>query len=325
MTHSEHHAEQRSVHGIHHVTCISGDPQENLDFYVGVLGMRLVKKSVNQDAVETYHFFYADGAGTPGSDLTFFPWPQLAPARMGVGQTVEIPLAIPKGSLSYWQERLNQHGVSCGEQERRFGEDTLTFEDPHGLRLALVETNERREFVSWSGSTVPAEHQIRGIHAVRLLVADLTPTVSVLQQCLGFAPVGVENGWHRYAVDEGESGQLVEVKAAPEAAPGRTGTGGTHHVAWRVRDSAEEMALRAIVQKAGLYPSPQIDRFWFESVYFREPGGVLYELATDGPGFAVDEDPAHLGEKLILPPWLEARRAEIEAVLPPVNSPGGRG
>lgn len=309
-----------TVHGIHHVTCISGDAQENLNFYIGVMGMRLVKRSVNQDVIETYHFFYADGAGNPGSELTFFPWPHLAPARPGVGQTVEILLAVPHGSLAYWRERFEQNNVSHGEQEVRFGEATLPFVDPHGLPLALVETDEWRGFVPWSDSAVPEEQQIRGVHAVRLLVADLQPTERMLQR-LGFALVGVENGWHRYAVEDGLSGQLVEVKADLQAGYARGGTGGTHHVAWRVRDGEELMAMREIVRQAGGYPTPEIDRFWFRSVYFREPGGVLFELATDGPGFAVDEDPKHLGEKLILPPWLEPRREEIEAMLPPISPP----
>src|SRR5690625_2789748 len=309
-----------TVHGIHHVTCISGDAQENLDFYIGVLGMRLVKRSVNQDAIETYHFFYADGAGNPGSELTFFPWPQLSPARMGVGQTVEILLAIPKGSLAYWQECFEQNNVKYGAREERFGEATLPFEDPHGLRLALVETHEWSAFSPWSDSAVPAEHQIRGVHAVRLLVADMKPTEGMLQR-LGFASLGVENGWHRYAVEDGLSGQLVEVKADPQAGYGRGGTGGTHHVAWRVRDSEGLLAVRDVVRQSGGQPTPEMDRFWFRSVYFHEPGGVLFELATDGPGFAVDEDPDHLGERLILPPWLEARREEIEAMLPPIDPP----
>jgi glyoxalase family protein len=312
---------QPSVHGIHHVTAISGDPQENLDFYVGVLGMRLVKKSVNQDVIDTYHLFYADAVGTPGTDLTFFPWPQMGPTQLGVGFTIEISFAIRPGSLGWWTQRFDAHGVSYGKSETRFGETTLPFEDPHGLRLALVETDAEREFAAWHDSSVPDEHQLRGMHAVRLWQRRLEPTELLLVHGLGFQKVGVDDDWHRYGVNGGASGTLAEVKVMPAERRGEWGTGGTHHVAWRVRDSDEEMALRERVASVGLRPTPQIDRFWFKSVYFREPGGALFELATHGPGFAVDEAVEHLGERLVLPPWLEAQRQEIEAGLQPITVP----
>jgi glyoxalase family protein len=312
---------QTSVHGIHHVTVIAGDPQENLDFYVGVMGMRLVKKSVNQDAPDTYHLFYADGAGTPGTDLTFFPWPDMQPGRLGIGLTVEVPFAIPSGSLAYWRERLDQAGVQCGEVEVRFGETTLPFSDPHGLHLALVETDDPRQFVPWEKSSVPAEHQVRGMHCVRLWELALEPTETLLTRHMGFTLVGTEHGWHRYGVEGGGSGKLIEVKELPQQRRGAWGTGAVHHVAWRVSDSDEEMTVRNSVAHAGLQPTQQIDRFWFKSVYFKEPGGALFELATDGPGFDRDEDKEHLGERLILPPWLESQRAEIEAGLQPLEMP----
>lgn len=311
---------QNAVHGIHHVTVIAGDAQENLNFYVGVMGMRLVKKSVNQDAPDTYHLFYADAVATPGTDLTFFPWPALAPARLGRGLTVEVALAIPAGSLAYWQGRLSEHGVALGAVETRFGETVLPFSDPHGLRLALVETQEERAFAPWSRSPVPAEFQVRGMHSVRLCERTLAPTVTLLAH-LGFTPVGTENGWHRYGVAGGGAGQLVELQEAPQASRGEWGTGGVHHVAWRTSDVSHEMALCADLERVGIHPTGLIDRFWFESVYFKEPGGVLFELATDGPGFGVDEAMEHLGERLVLPPWLEAQRAAIEAALPPLVTP----
>ena len=312
---------QTTVHGIHHVTAIAGDPQENLNFYSGVLGLRLVKKSVNQDVIDTYHLFYADSAGTPGTDLTFFPWPNMPPARLGAGFTVEVPFAIGRGSLGYWQERFTAQGVRAGPLETRFGEAVLPFRDPHGLPLALVEIAAERPFVPWPASPVPAEHQLRGMHAVRLWERDLRPTELLLTRVMGFEPLGVENGWRRYGVEGGGSGKLVELKELPAERRGEWGTGGVHHVAWRVRDDTEEMALRQVLETAGLGPTPPIDRFWFQSVYFREPGGALFELATDGPGFARDEDAAHLGEQLILPPWLEGQRAEIEAGLTPLVMP----
>ena len=310
-----------SVHGIHHLTAIAGDAQENLNFYVGVMGMRLVKKSVNQDAPDVYHLFYADGAGTPGTDLTFFPWPKMRPGQLGVGLIVEVPLAIPTGSLDYWQQRLESKGVKYGKVEMRFGEKTMAFKDPHGLPLALAETDDQRPFVPWLRSPVPPEHQLRGMHCVRLWERHLTPTEALLTEQMGFSLIGTEGGWNRYRVNGGGSGKFIEAKELQEEGRGAWGTGAVHHVAWRMNDSAEQMALREVIANSGLHPTEQIDRFWFKSVYFREPGDVLFELATDGPGFARDENPDHLGEQLILPPWLESYREKIEAVLPVLEMP----
>jgi glyoxalase family protein len=313
-----------SVHGIHHVTAIAGDPQENLDFYVGVMGMRLVKKSVNQDVPDTYHLFYADAAGTPGTDLTFFPWPSMNPVRLGIGLAVEVPFAIPPGSLKYWRARLEKEQVAVGEVETRFGQMVLPFQDRHGLRLALVETDAPRQFVPWEAGPVPPEHLVRVMHAVRLWERSLRPSEAFLTQVLGFELLGSEAGWHRYGVPGAASGHLVEIKELPAERRGEWGTGGVHHVAWRVADSEEQLALRSVVERVGTRPTPQIDRFWFKSVYFREPGGVLLEVATDGPGFDRDEDRDHLGEQLILPPWFEPQRAAIEAALPPLVMPHAR-
>ncbi len=312
---------QPSVHGIHHVTAIAGDPQENLDFYVGVMGLRLVKKSVNQDVTNTYHLFYADEKGTPGTDLTFFPWPDMGPARLGVGFTVEVSFAAPPGSLPYWRDRLSRAGVDLAREETRFGETVLPFRDPHGLPLALVATKAERPFRVWEESPVPVTYQVRGMHSVRLWERDLGATEALLTRVMGFESRGAEDGWLRFAVDGGAPGGLIDIKAMPGERRGQWGTGGVHHVAWRVADDAEEMALRGKIEAVGLSPTPQIDRFWFRSVYFREPGGVLFELATDGPGFAHDEDQAHLGEQLILPPWLEGQRGGIERSLQPLTAP----
>ena len=310
------------VHGLHHVTCIAGNAQENLDFYAGLMGMRLVKKSVNQDVVDTYHLFYADRNGTPGTDFTFFPWPDMGPGRLGIGLTVEVTFAIPVGSQQYWSERFDELEVEHGEPESRFGEKTLPFKDPHGLQLALVETDDPRDFVPWEQSTVPSDYQLRGMHAVRLWERQLAPTEIVLTELMGLVRVGEENAWQRYGVEGGSSGKWIEIKVLPEEQRGEWGIGTVHHVAWRVKDSAEQMELRDLLVRAGLRPTPQIDRFWFKSVYFKEPGGVLFELATDGPGFDRDEDMEHLGEQLILPPWLEMQRKEIEAGLVPLSTPG---
>ncbi|MDX1530039.1 MAG: ring-cleaving dioxygenase [Rhodothermales bacterium] len=310
-----------AVHGIHHVTAIAGDAQENLDFYTGVLGLRLVKKSINQDAPDTYHLFFADAVGTPGTDLTFFPWPKMGRAQPGAGMAGEVTFAVPTASLDFWQERLAAHGVAVDPVETRFGEAVLPFADPHGLRLALVTTERERPFTAWAKSPVPAAHQLRGMDAVRMTVHRLGPTERLLTEALGFEEAGEEAGWHRYRAGRDAAGTLLDVVERPDAPRGRWGTGGVHHVAWRVADAEEEGAVRARVARAGLQPTPFIDRFWFQSVYFREPGGVLFELATDGPGFGRDEDVEHLGEALILPPWYEERRAEIEAGLPPLRAP----
>jgi glyoxalase family protein len=306
------------VHGLHHVTCIAGDPAENLAFYNRTLGMRLVKRTVNQDAPDTYHLFYADAAGSPGTDLTFFPWPHLPPGRKGAGLAVEVALAVPAGSLEFWSARLRERSVATRAIEERFGERVLPLADVHGLELVLVEV-EKREFVPWAASPVPADRQICGLHSVRQVVRALGPTRELLVDLLGLEPVATEGGWRRFAAREGGSGAFIDVAEMPQAQRGEWGTGAVHHVAWRVADSAEEMELRETLVPTGHRPTPQIDRFWFKSVYFREPGGVLFELATEGPGFAVDEDPARLGESLILPPWLEPRRAEIIAQLPPLG------
>ncbi len=314
-----------TVRGLHHVTAISGPAQENLDFYAGVLGLRLVKKSVNQDDPGTYHLFYADAEGHPGTDITFFPWAQMAPSREGHGLGTEVSLAVPPGSLVFWSGRLQRYGIALGAPEVRFGEEVLPLTDPHGLRLALVESRSSldRLFTPWEDGPIPVEQQIRGLETARMEEASLAATAAFLTGAMGFREVGREKGWQRYAVGEGKSGQYVDVREISGARRGAWGTGSIHHIAWRVDDAEHEAEVRENVARGGAQPTPVIDRFWFKSVYFKEPGGVLFELATDGPGFAVDEDAARLGETLVLPPWLEPERAAIEAALPEISLPTG--
>jgi glyoxalase family protein len=313
----------KTVQGLHHVTAIAGPAQENLDFYSGVLGMRLVKKSVNQDDPGTYHLFYADAEGHPGTDLTFFPWAKMAPSRDGHGLSSEVSLAVPPGSLDFWSERLQQHAVTVSPIESRFGQTTLPIRDPHGLHVALVESADalQRTFSPWLGSPIPENYQIRGLESARMVERDLIRTSSFLTNAMGFAEIGTENGWHRYGVAGGKSGAYVDLYEDPTSGRGAWGTGSIHHLAWRVDDENHQLEVRERVREGGSRPTPVIDRFWFKSVYFPEPGGVLFELATEGPGFAVDEDPARLGESLVLPPWLEPERANIEAVLPELAMP----
>jgi glyoxalase family protein len=313
----------KPVSGLHHITAIAGPAQENLDFYAGVLGMRLVKKSVNQDDPGTYHLFYADAEGHPGTDLTFFPWADLAPSRDGYGLSTEVSLAVSPDSLGFWSARLARYGAKVFDSENRFGQRVLPLADPHGLRIALTESESSlgRAFTPWEGGPIPVEYQIRGLESARMVERDLAETVAFLSDTLGFRKIGEEGSWQRYGLGEGGSGQYVDLQSSPSALRGAWGTGSVHHVAWRVHDEAHQLEVRQQVARQGAQPTPVIDRFWFKSVYFREPGGVLFELATDGPGFGVDENMATLGEALVLPPWLESDRATIEARLPKLTAP----
>jgi len=310
-----------AVRGIHHITAIAGPAQENLDFYAGILGMRLVKRSINQDDPSTYHLFYADADGHPGTDLTFFPWAQMAPPRIGHGLAVEVALEVPADSLPWWQARLARYGVKTSPVEHRFGDTVLPVIDPHGLRLALTESARgiRRPFSAWDGSVIPVERQIRGLYGAQLWERDSAPSVEFLTTVLGFVRLGAEHGWTRYGFADAPG--ILDLRDTPDARRGAWGVGSVHHLAWAVADEEEQLRLRAQVENGGSRATPVIDRFWFKSVYFKEPGGVLFELATEGPGFSVDEDPAHLGEGLVLPPWFEPAREEIERNLPPLKMP----
>jgi len=314
-----------SVGGFHHITAIAGAPQENLDFYLGVLGLRLVKKSINQDAPDTYHFFFSDGAGSPGTDITFFPWPAMTKRKIGAGVWGEIGFVVPLGSLDWWETHLRAAGLTVGDQELRFGQKVLPFNDPHGMLLSLTETQTYEGFVfsAWADSPVPEEYQIRALGLATLTVRNEEPTVNFLGGAMGFRFFAEENGRRRYIVGEGLGGQRIDLIVNPQAASGSWGVGGVHHVAFRVPDSAAEAQVEQQILEHRGRSSGVIDRFWFKSVYVREPSGALCEIATDGPGFGVDEDMAHLGETLVLPPWYENQRSLIEANLIPVTIPQG--
>ena len=320
--------------GLHHLTAVTGHAADNVAFYTGVLGLRLVKKTVNQDDVSAYHLFYGDEVGSPGTEVTFFDWPNSGAHRPGTGTIAETALRVPGGALDWWAVRLTERGVPHDGVVEREGRPTLTFTDPEGQRLALVDDGAAPGTAPWSGSNVPAEAQIRGLHAVTLDVARLEPTAQVLTDVMGFREVGT----HPHPTDAdgrvvlfetGPGGPGAEVRVAERPSLGRgrgggyVGIGGVHHVAFRVPDDATHRAWRERIAAAGLGVTPVIDRFYFRSLYFREPGGILFEIATDGPGFATDEDPAHLGERLALPPFLEPRRAEIEAGLTPIEAAVG--
>ena len=311
----------RVVRGLHHITAIAGPAQENLDFYVGVLGMRLVKRSVNQDDVGTYHLFYADAVGHPGSDLTFFPWETAAPPVLGHGLAVEVSLEIPAGTLDVWAARLTKYGFHPRGPQNRFGDTLLQVVDPHGLNLALVEPGiaPARAFEPWDGSPIPGERQIRGLYGAQIWEEEVAPTIEFMTTVLGFQQIATEGEWTRYGFPDAAG--VIDLRETPNERRGAWGRGAVHHLAWRVDDDEHELEVRAQVEQFGAEPTRVIDCFWFKSVYFREPGGVLFEIATEGPGFGVDEDPAHLGEQLVLPPFLESMRPQIEVGLPPLTLP----
>jgi glyoxalase family protein len=316
--------------GLHHVTAVTTEASKNVAFYTEVLGLRLVKKTVNQDDVSAYHLFYGDELGRPGTEVTFFDWPHLkiAPNHAGAGEVSATELRVSgRGALELWADRLTGFGVEHGGAEERGGRGLIAFTDPEGQRLRLIDDGADARVaggVPWEGSQVPREAGIRGLGAVELTVRDLDPTTWVLTEVLGFRRTG-EQARHGgrvvgFEVGPGGPGAEVLVVEEPGAPVARLGRGGVHHVAFRTPDDEEHAAWRERVRSFGLGVTPQIDRFYFRSIYFREPGGVLFEIATDGPGFATDEDAEHLGERLSLPPFLEPRREAIEAGLQPIGA-----
>lgn len=304
--------------GIHHVTAIAGDPQENVDFYSGVLGLRLVKKTVNFDDPLSYHLYYGDAAGRPGTIMTFFSWPDAPRGRPGTGHAGATSFAIPEDSLGYWTERLVEHGVRFEKPKRRFDETVLSFEDPDGLAIEIVARPGGSGGEVWKDSPVPAEHAVRGISGVTLLEQSGETTAEFLARLLGFEKVGEEDGRSRY-LTAGSGGSFVDVREQPGGPAGRISVGIVHHVAWRAPDDGTQEAWREELESSGLHVTDIRDRVYFNSIYFREPGGVIFEIATDPPGFTADEDKEHLGENLKLPPWLEEHRERIERFLPPVH------
>jgi glyoxalase family protein len=307
------------VQGLHHITAIASDPKRNLDFYTRVLGLRFVKKSVNQDDPGTYHLYYGDYAGSPGTILTFFPWAGLRRGRPGTGQAYATAFAVPAGSLAFWQQRLQRLGVATEKVEQRFGDQVIPLLDPDGLRLELIATAESDARPPAPSDDVPAEHAIRGFHSSTLALVRSEETAAVLTGPMGYRQVGQAGHRTRYAAGAGGPGTYVDLLVDPSLPRGLNGAGTIHHVAFRVPDDATELEARENILRHGLQVSPVIDRAYFKSIYYREPSGVLFEIATDGPGFAIDEPLESLGTKLGLPPHLEPHRAQIEAALPALS------
>jgi glyoxalase family protein len=311
--------------GIHHLTAISAKPRENLSFYTGLLGMRLVKKTVNQDDVSAYHLFYADGKANPGTDLTFFDFPA-PPERRGTNSISATSLRVAgEKSLGFWRDRLREAGAHAGEVSEVDGRLTLPFEDGEGQRLALIDDGGTGPVSPWEKSPVPAEHQIRGLGPIVLSVHELGRTALVLttvmnmRQVRSYAAPNAKAEVQVFAMGEGGPAAELHLIEQKDLAVARQGAGGVHHVAFRTPDEAQYHAWTQRLRELRVPNSGEVDRFYFRSLYFREPNGILFEIATDGPGFATDEPMGALGEKLALPPFLEPRRAEIEAGLKPIG------
>lgn len=303
--------------GLHHVTAIAGNAQRNFDFYTRTLGLRFVKRTVNFDDPGTYHFYYGDEGGRPGTILTFFPWEHAAAGRGGVGQTHQTSFRVPLASIGYWTQRFTENGVAYEPLEKRFGETVLAFSDPDGMSLALVGVAGAESEPAWSAGGIPAAHAIRGFHGVTLLLDSADKTGAILTDVFGFKETGRDGAIIRYAAQGNDPGAIVDIYEAQGFLAGRQGRGSVHHIAFRAADDAEQAEMaRKLVTAHKLRPTEQKDRNYFRSIYFREPGGVLFEIATDIPGFAVDEPVESLGHALKLPAFLESHRAEIEKVLP---------
>lgn len=312
--------------GAHHVTAICGDPQRNIDFWVGLLGLRLVKKTVNFDDPGTYHLYYGDGVGTPGTIMTFFAWAALPPlvravGRRGAGQIERTAFSIPVAAIDFWVDRLADANIDFETPVDRFGERVLALRDPDDLALELVAHPGARARSPWPDSPVSADHAIAGIRAVAITVHDPAPTARMLTGVLGFRAAGTDGDRHRFEIGAGPDTSALDLIVDPAAQPGRMGIGAVHHVAWRTPDRAQEDRWRERLGSAGFEVTPVRDRQYFESIYFNEPAGVLFEIATDPPGFTIDESVEDLGTGLRLPPWLEERRSRLETRLPEIGPP----
>jgi glyoxalase family protein len=307
--------------GLHHVTAIASDPQQNVDFYAGVLGLRLVKLTVNYDDPTTYHIYYGDGQGHPGTIMTFFPWPGAIAGRIGTGQLTVTSFAVPEKSLGYWKDRLTERETPVQEARSEFDEELLFFTDPDGLQLELVAAPHANPEHIWNRGPVPADFAIRGFHHVTLSENGYEMTASLLTETLGFKRIQEHRARFRYAAGSGLTGTIVDLICAPEGRPGRVAVGTVHHVAWRTPTDEQQVKWQETIRNLQYNVTPIIDRTYFRSIYFREPGGVLFEIATDPPGFAVDEPADNIGASLVLPRWLESDRTELERILPPIRLP----
>ena len=307
--------------GIHHITAIADDPQRNIDFYTGLLGLRLVKVTVNFDDPGNYHLYYGDGQGHPGTILTFFAWPGARRGRHGNSQVTATSFAIPQGSGQFWHDRLKAAVIEPEPATTRFGESVISFADPDDLRIELVESAGADATHTWDESGVPPEARIRGFHSATLTETGYERTANLLTKTMGYRVTGQEQNRFRYEIESGGASKTVDVVCAPGGVDGRVAVGTVHHIAWRTGDDAQQREWLESLTGLGYNLSPVMDRVYFHSIYYREPGGILFEIATDPPGFTADEPLEELGKSLKLPPWLESYRARIETVLPPIHRP----
>lgn len=305
------------VQGLHHITAVAKDPQANVDFYHHVLGQRLVKTTVNFDDPGTYHFYYGDEVGTPGTIMTFFPWRHVVKGRPGNGETAAVGYGIRPNAVPFWLDHLARQGVTTGPRQTRFGADVIPFSDPDGMQLELIVTDEPAALRYWADGPIPEAAALQGFHSVTLWLGEVERTGALLTDDLGYTFVGQEDNRYRFRGASDGMGVYVDILHRPGAAFGRFGAGSIHHIAFRTVDDAEQLAYLRALRAAGHNVTPVQDRQYFHSIYFRSPGGVLFEVATDAPGFAYDEPVAQLGTGLRLPPWLEAQRDKIAAILPP--------
>ncbi|MBV7531037.1 ring-cleaving dioxygenase [Chitinophaga sp. sic0106] len=305
-----------NILGLHHITAIAGDAQQNLDFYTKVLGQRLVKKTVNFDDPGTYHFYFGNEQGTPGTILTFFPWQNIGKGTSGTGMATEISYTVPTGSLEFWKERFKQFNVPFEETIERLGDKVLRFTDPDGLQLSFVETPAIDSRLPWETADIKKDAATKGFHSTTLTLKNIDATAKVLTDLFGYTLLAQEGNRYRFGTNTVESANIIDLLATPEGDRGNNAAGTNHHVAFRVANDEIQMALREKIVAAGHHITPKIDRDYFYSLYFREPGGVLFEIATDNPGFTVDEPLSELGQGLRLPKQYEQHRKEIEGVLP---------
>lgn len=348
---------EQGVLGIHHITAIARNPQRNIDFYSGLMGLRLVKLTVNFDDPTTYHLYYGNSLGHPGTILTFFPWSEAPTGYRGTGQVSAISFLIPSGSMTYWIDRLKSNDISFVGPSERFGDEFISFHDPDGLMLELISPSsddsqqqllqlEQTDNNTWKENPISKEYAIRGFHSATLSEEGYERTASLLADTLGFELIAKDNKEDRFRfgiikknnsnkeedTDFTQSssstslsiGSFVDIVCQPEISRGYVGIGTVHHIAWRAANEKHQLDLRKrIVEQAKLNPTPVLDRTYFRSIYFREPGGILFEIATDPPGFAIDERAEDLGKQLKLPPWLEPVRAKLEQLLPPIKTSQG--
>lgn len=306
--------------GLHHITAIAGDAQRNYDFYTQTLGFRLVKKTVNFDDPQTYHFYFGDEVGSPGTILTFFPWANVRQGKNGAGMATEIGYSVPKGSLEFWKARLEKFNTRHEILSERFGEKYIALQDPDGLWLNLIEVKHNDERRGYETAEIKANVAIKGFHTVTLTEVNIEATAAILTEVFGYRQVEQEDNLYRYQTDAVENAALVDLLEMPDAQRGLNAGGTNHHVAFRVKDEEVLMAFREKIVARGLHITEKINRDYFFSLYFREPGGVLFEIATDNPGFATDESVENLGSSLQLPDQYKAMRDKIEKGLPELQT-----